>query len=86
MKKYFKNVLISIDQFGNALTGGDPDETISSRLGKLLKEWKANPSNKGRYLITIYLCKALHIFDKNHCERSVDLTEGKDDIWRNKNG
>lgn len=33
--KYILNLLISIDQFGNTLAGGDPDETISSRLGKL---------------------------------------------------
>jgi hypothetical protein len=31
---YLVSVLLSIDQLGNALTGGDPDETISSRLGK----------------------------------------------------
>lgn len=31
---YFWRVLIAIDQLGNALTGGDEDETISSRLGK----------------------------------------------------
>ena len=33
--KYFLNILISLDQMGNTLLGGDPDETISSRLGKL---------------------------------------------------
>lgn len=33
--KWGLNVLIGLDQFGNALVGGDPDETISSRLGKL---------------------------------------------------
>ena len=32
--KYFLNILISIDQFVNVLFGGDPDETISSRLGR----------------------------------------------------
>ncbi|OEU44246.1 MAG: hypothetical protein BBJ60_00010 [Desulfobacterales bacterium S7086C20] len=35
MWKYLLNILISVDQFGNTLVGGDPDETISSRLGKL---------------------------------------------------
>ncbi len=33
--KYFLNILIAIDQLGNAVLGGDPDETISSRLGRL---------------------------------------------------
>ena len=35
MFKWLLNILISIDQLGNTLFGGDPDETISSRLGKL---------------------------------------------------
>ena len=34
MGSYFKNVLIGIDQLVNALLGGDPDETVSSRVGK----------------------------------------------------
>lgn len=34
LKQFAWNVLISLDQLGNALTGGNPDETISSRLGK----------------------------------------------------
>lgn len=34
MKKYLYNILIGIDQLANAILGGDPDETISSRLGK----------------------------------------------------
>jgi len=33
--KWIVNVLVSIDQLGNTILGGDPDETISSRLGKL---------------------------------------------------
>lgn len=42
MKQYLMNVLIAIDQLGNALRGGDPDETLSaaawrtSRNGKIL--------------------------------------------------
>tara|TARA_Y100000310_G_scaffold337230_1_gene423797 strand:- start:125 stop:385 length:261 start_codon:yes stop_codon:yes gene_type:complete len=35
VKKYIFNVLLGLDQLGNAALGGDPDETISSRLGKL---------------------------------------------------
>lgn len=30
---YFENVLVSIDQLGNALCGGNPDNTISARVG-----------------------------------------------------
>ena len=35
VKRWCWSVLISLDQLGNALAGGNPDETISSRLGKL---------------------------------------------------
>ncbi|XOV66341.1 MAG: hypothetical protein ACFHU9_12000 [Fluviicola sp.] len=30
---YFRDVLISIDQLGNTFAGGNPDNTISSRIG-----------------------------------------------------
>jgi hypothetical protein len=30
---YFRNLFIAIDQLGNALTGGNPDVTISARTG-----------------------------------------------------
>lgn len=30
---YAKNLLVSIDQLGNTLCGGDPDNTISARIG-----------------------------------------------------
>ena len=32
--KYIRNILISIDQLANTLLGGDPDMTISARLGR----------------------------------------------------
>lgn len=34
MKRYLLNLLIAIDQGGNAFFGGNPDETISSRVGR----------------------------------------------------
>jgi len=33
--QYLHGVLIGLDQLGNTLAFGDPDETISSRLGRL---------------------------------------------------
>lgn len=43
---YFRNILIGFDQLANAITGGWPDETLSSRCGRLghrypYKAWKA---------------------------------------------
>jgi hypothetical protein len=34
VKDWFWNVLLGLDQFGNTIIGGHPDETISSRLGR----------------------------------------------------
>ena len=32
-------MLVGVDQLGSAITGGDPDETISSRLGKRKRDF-----------------------------------------------
>jgi len=41
-KQYIKNILTAIDQLINTLAGGDPDWTISSRLGRNYKgSWMA---------------------------------------------
>lgn len=32
-QSYFKNLLVSIDQLGNTICGGNPDCTISARVG-----------------------------------------------------
>lgn len=45
MKRYFWNVLIGIDQLFNAILGGYPDETISSRMGKHLAKQDSPVSN-----------------------------------------
>ena len=39
---YFIRVLLGLDQFGNTLIGGEPDETISARAGRLKSKfgWK----------------------------------------------
>lgn len=33
VKDYLLNVLTGIDQLGNAISGGDPDVTVSGRIG-----------------------------------------------------
>ena len=35
VRRWTWGVMIALDQLGNALAAGNPDETISSRLGKL---------------------------------------------------
>ncbi len=59
VKKYIWNVLIGLDQFGNTLLGGDPDMTISGRMGRAIME--------GKCKLCVPICWALHKLDKNHC-------------------
>jgi len=66
MKKYFWNILISIDQLANTVAGGDPDETISSRVGK----------RRHNCRFCYWLCRALHWIDPHHCDKSIELDEG----------
>ena len=72
MKRYFINILISIDQFFNALLGGCPDETISSRIGK--KDGK----------ISVWMCRILNMFEKDHCKKSIEPDEGCLDERKNR--
>jgi hypothetical protein len=68
MKGYIWNVLVSLDQLVNTLLLGDPDETISSRMGKY--------AARGRGWIPCQLCKLLDFFDKNHCSKNIEKDEG----------
>ena len=38
--KYFKNLLVGIDQLGNAILAGYPDETMSSRAYRMQVQGK----------------------------------------------
>ena len=72
LKKYFWNILISIDQLFNTILFGDPDETMSSRFGK----WLDKPENTIRYKIASVICYFLRKIDPNHCRRSIEKDEG----------
>lgn len=71
MKRYFWNVLIAIDQLGNALLGGDPDETISSRAAKNAHLWHWH--KLGLFLEWI---------DPGHMARALEKDEGKDAVLK----
>ena len=68
--KYFWNILISIDQLVNTIFGGDPDETISSRTGKLRhkRKWAR------------WLTDFLNLFEKDHTKKSIEKDEGKNSV------
>ena len=67
--QYIKNLLVSIDQFFNAVMLGDPDETISSRAGRV---W---PDSKWRKFID-----KLFFWQTNHCHKAIEKSEGKKDL------
>lgn len=68
MRAYLWNLLVGLDQFANAALNGDPDETISSRAAKAAR--------RGRYW-GCALCRLLDLFDRGHCEKSVEPDEGE---------
>jgi len=65
VKRYFWNLLISIDQLLNTILGGYPDETLSSRMGKQ-EDCKA----------CNFICRVLDVFEKDHCKKSIERDEG----------
>lgn len=69
--RYIWNVLIAIDQLGNALAGGDPDETLSSRAAKA--SYGSGWWRLGRILEAI---------DPGHLKASVEHDEGKDAVFK----
>jgi hypothetical protein len=75
------NFLIAVDQLLNVLLSpvlnrvanplyrfGDPDETLSSVMGKNV--------NAGVCRGCYYVCRLLHLLDPGHCEKSIEMDEG----------
>lgn len=69
---YFKNVLVTLDCFGNALSGGDPDETISSRCAKAMLAEQAGGTWGGG----CRMCAFLSIFQQDHCAKALNRNKG----------
>ncbi len=70
LKQYASNVLTWMSQTLNTLLMGDPDETLSSRMGKRLDTCRT----------CRWVCALLNLIDKNHCRDAVEPDEGKDDV------
>jgi hypothetical protein len=80
LRRYAWNVLIALDQLGNALAGGDPDETISSRIGKVWRrrrrpDWRRYPLHRA-------LGWVLEKWDPGHLRRAIEDDEGEDAVRR----
>lgn len=69
--RYLLNLLVLLDQAGNTLAGGSPNETISERAAKARnagKEWGC------------LLCKALNWVKPGHCDDALTSTIGDDAV------
>ena len=71
LKQYLFNNIYAFDQTLNALLGGDPDETLSSRMGKRPKE---------HCQLCWLICRGLHLIDPMHCEKAVEKDRGNRNV------
>jgi len=76
--KWLLNILIGLDQLGNALAGGDPDETISSRLGKLKR--RHGGTIPWRRPISRVIDWGLGKIDPGHSTDAIEEDEGDDAV------
>ena len=73
--RWFMNILISIDQLGNSLLLGDPDETISSRIGRIKVKYGGTiPWTRPVSKLTDWV---LDKIDKNHSIDAIENDHGK---------
>ena len=78
-RKWIMNVLIGFDQFANTLIGGDPDETISSTIGKLKRDHDGSIPFKEHPFVFV-VDWGLDKIDKNHSIDAIEEDEGKEDL------
>lgn len=69
--KWLKNIGVSLDQLLNTITGGDPDETISSRAAKARNEGRA---------WGCWLCGLLDRLDPKHCDNNIEADRGSNAV------
>lgn len=78
MKQYIFNLLIAFDQSINTIFGGDPDETISSRMGKWAKDGANNHGlRKPIYKIANFI---VNLFQKDHFAKSIEPNVGSNAV------
>ena len=59
--------LIGFDQLASSMLAGDPDETISSRLGK----------SRARCVLCRWACALLDALDPGHCDNAIEHDRGQ---------
>lgn len=70
LKVYLLNLIYVFDLVVNTIFLGDPDETISSRIGKKTARGK-------KCKICNWICKFLDMIDDRHCGDAIKLHEGR---------
>jgi len=69
MRSLLHNLIIGVDQLVNAMMLGDPDETISSRAGRVWPEtWWSK------------LIDTIMFWQTDHCHKAIEKDEGKHDL------
>lgn len=77
IKQYGINVWEGLDNSASADTGGDPDDSVSSRLGK---GRKAGSKVIGFTANKVDLVASELFGDLNHCEKSIERDEGRKQV------
>jgi hypothetical protein len=81
MMQFIYNFFLALSQFNNTLLLGDPDESISGRLGR------AYLSGKPKWWVEPWMHAVDWVFvaflgELNHCVESVEYTEAHDkELW-----
>ena len=78
LKRYLLNLLLALDQFGNALGAGDADETISSRLGRIKR--KHGGRIPWRRPLSKLIDWCLEKIDPGHRIDAIEHDEGDDGL------
>ena len=72
--QYVWNVGLALDRFANAVLGGDPEWSLSERMGQAIREDRC----AGCY----WVCRALSLVDHRHCERVYDPAKSHSErLW-----
>lgn len=77
---YLANVFVSIDQLGNVLAGGNPDNTVSSRVGYYTEAYyeKGKVPFRWRFFKTIINTTFWPIDGPEHCKEAYYNDAGED--------
>jgi len=78
--RYFSNFFIAIDQLGNVIAGGNPDNTISSRVGYYTEVYyeKENIPLKWKLFRDIIDATFYPVDGENHCKEAYYNDAGED--------